>query len=321
MYKTPILLLFFNRPETTQKVFDQIKQVKPLQLFVSCDGARKGNSEDEKAIKKCKEILETIDWECEVKYNYYTDNQGCNLAVTGGISWFFKNVDKGIILEDDCLPSSYFFNFCEEMLSKYEHDNRISIISGTNFLPNSKKINYDYYFSTLTHIWGWATWKRTWDENVLNITNYQEVKTKNGFLKYKYKKLYINFFNYLFEKVAKDPHCDVTWDYRFFYHNLVNNRLSIIPAVNLVNNIGFDGNGRSGVKKRTESIQLNPQSFKTCNYTQPVSFIPELEFDNYTLLKELKYGIVGTKFALLIKSYLEKKPTLKSKVRRLINKI
>ena len=36
----PVLLMIFNRPETTEKVFNAIRQEKPKRLFVAADGPR-----------------------------------------------------------------------------------------------------------------------------------------------------------------------------------------------------------------------------------------------------------------------------------------
>ena len=104
----PVLFLIFNRPATTQKVFDEIKQVKPSKLFISADGPREGNINDERLCKQARKITDQVDWECDVKYLYRDNNLGCRLAITSGIDWFFEHVDEGIILEDDCIPEIGF---------------------------------------------------------------------------------------------------------------------------------------------------------------------------------------------------------------------
>ena len=44
--KTPVVMMVFNRPENTKKVFEQVQKVKPKQLFVIADGPRKENKKD-----------------------------------------------------------------------------------------------------------------------------------------------------------------------------------------------------------------------------------------------------------------------------------
>ena len=44
----PVLLITFNRPDTTRKVFDAIRKAKPSKLYIFNDGPREGNDEDKK---------------------------------------------------------------------------------------------------------------------------------------------------------------------------------------------------------------------------------------------------------------------------------
>jgi GT2 family glycosyltransferase len=38
--KTPVVFIIFNRPDTTAKVFEAIRQAKPPKLLVIADGPR-----------------------------------------------------------------------------------------------------------------------------------------------------------------------------------------------------------------------------------------------------------------------------------------
>jgi hypothetical protein len=234
---TPILYLVFNRPDIVKQTFPEIQKAEPKQLFIASDGPR--NSEEKKkteAIRKY--ILENINWECEVKTLFREKNLGCKYAVSGAIDWFFENVEQGIILEDDCLPNQSFFRFCQEMLWKYRKDKQIGQISGTNFL----KRNYSrqsYIFSKYGSIWGWATWKRAWenyDVDLKDFENFEKIKFKHS----------LSFFEKQFRRInynkIKKEHFD-TWDYQW---NLIKNRwglLSIVSQNNLIKNIGFGIHG------------------------------------------------------------------------------
>ena len=128
---TPVLFIVFNRLDKTRQVFEAIRQARPPFLYIASDGARfnkEGELEKVQAVRDF--IIQNIDWKCEVKTLFRKKNLGCKYAVSGAISWFFNNVDQGIILEDDCLPSKSFFWYCEELLEKYKHDNSIYLISG-----------------------------------------------------------------------------------------------------------------------------------------------------------------------------------------------
>lgn len=143
-FSIPILFLVFNRPDTTKEVFSEIRKIKPKKLYVAADGAR--NGKDQELIKKVKSIVEKVDWDCEVSYLFREKNMGCKMAVSSAISWFFDNEEKGIILEDDCLPNKSFFLFQERMLNKYEKDERIMMVSGTNSMIEHPETKFDYFF-------------------------------------------------------------------------------------------------------------------------------------------------------------------------------
>ena len=125
--KTGVAIIFFNRPNTLKRVFEAVCKAKPKNLFLVQDGSR--GEEDEEKIKKCREIVEKIDWDCNVYKNYSDVNLGCGKRPQTGISWVFEHVERAIILEDDCVPQNSFFHFCDELLEKYADDKRVLMIS------------------------------------------------------------------------------------------------------------------------------------------------------------------------------------------------
>ena len=155
-FSIPILFLVFNRPETTALVFQEIRKVRPQQLFVAADGPRPDRTGEAEKCAEVKKIVAAVDWPCEVKTLFRDNNLGCRVAVSSAINWFFENVEEGIILEDDCLPHPDFFRFCNELLDYYRNDERIMHIGGNNFQFVNKYGKSSYYFSHYAHIWGWA---------------------------------------------------------------------------------------------------------------------------------------------------------------------
>lgn len=242
MLQTPVLLITFNRPDHTRRVFDEIKKQKPKTLFVFQDGAREVNIQD---VEKCAAVRaifeESLDWNCELK-TYYSDiNLGCGLGPATGITWFFEQVEEGIILEDDCVPVPYFFTFCQKMLSFYKDNPRISFIGGTNFVKSLGKVNSSYYFSNGHHAtWGWASWRRTWMQfdyylDDLTLKEFRKV-IKNYFSNY----LIREYWYEIFDNVKKNRFNESCWDYQFYFSNWKNNQFAVIPNFNLVMNVGSD---------------------------------------------------------------------------------
>jgi len=236
-FDTPVLFIIFNRPETTKKVFEAIRKYKPSKLFVAADGPREGKLGEQERCEEARKITEQIDWPCEVKRLYRKKNLGCKLAVSGAITWFFENVEEGIILEDDCLPNPSFFTFCEQMLELYRNDKKVMCISGDNFLPTQMQKGNGYYFSKYIHIWGWATWRRAWKNYDVNIKDWPEVKKKGIINKYFDSFLEKTYWQTLFGAVYRGK--INTWDYQFVYHVWRNSGFSVAVGVNLVKNVGF----------------------------------------------------------------------------------
>lgn len=122
---TQVLFLIFNRPDTTQRVFDEIRKARPNKLYAAADGPRITNPDDIEKCKAVRDIINQIDWNCKIYTLFREKNLGCKIALSSAIDWFFKNEEEGIILEDDILPHQSFFRFCTELLEKYRNDERI----------------------------------------------------------------------------------------------------------------------------------------------------------------------------------------------------
>lgn len=239
MLNAPILFLIFNRPDHTQKVFWQLRAAKPKRLFIAADGPRPGVSSDKEACRLSRSfVLENIDWDCDVKTLLRDSNMGCGASIAQAISWFFEHVEEGIILEDDCLPDPFFFEFCTALLARYRNDGRIMHISGNNFQYGVKRGAASYYFSAYSHIWGWATWRRSWSRFVYDISGLDHSKLLAGFKLYGFNKREREFWLAIFMKMSETKPNDI-WDYQWAHTIWRNSGLCILPNENLVVNIGF----------------------------------------------------------------------------------
>lgn len=270
-----VLFLIFNRPDTTALVFEQIKKAKPARLYIAADGPRLHKESD---IELCSEVLSVvnnIDWDCDVKRLYRDINLGCKNAVSTAIDWFFEFEEEGIILEDDCLPAQDFFRFCDEMLMRYRHDTRIRHIAGCNLQLGKIWGEASYYFANQTHVWGWATWKRVWNEYDKNLSIYGEDSTltqldnifQDSFLAAEWKRIFL---------ALKNGEID-TWDYQLALINYFNNSLSINPNVNLIQNIGFreDGTHTTNI----DNPYANQPIEKLDKIIHPLFILPEKKAD------------------------------------------
>ncbi len=235
-----VLCIFFARPNQFKQCFEQVKKARPRQLLLWQDGPRAGREDDLKNIELCRQIAEDIDWDCEVYRNYHTENMGCDPSTFNSHQWAFSIVDKCIILEDDLVPSQSFFRFCKELLDKYENDDRIDRICGTNMLDIYEDTPYDYLFSKTGHSWGWASWRRvaeTWNRNYEFMNDEYTVRLlREKGTSPQQQDVFLNLCRQYQEQGV--PY----WEKIIGARSLLHSGLIIYPKVNMVQNVGLDEN-------------------------------------------------------------------------------
>ena len=297
-FQTPILFLIFNRPDTTQKVFDEIKKQKPRHLYIAADWPRENKQLEKEKCEETRNIIKQVDRDCEVKTFFREKNLWCKIAVSSAITWFFDQVEQGIILEDDCLPDESFFWFCEIMLEKYKNDNRIMHISWDCFLPKKRQNSKSYYFSYYNHIWWWATWRRAWKLYDPDIKSYQKFKKTNMIETITPNYFTKQFWLHNFDLVYHNKHD--TRDYQWTYCVWVNHWLAILPWVNLISNIWFSP---SALHTKNESwiSDLPTKKIDYENLIKPQFVLPDIEKIKYT--EEKVFQSFKQYIAILLKKF------------------
>lgn len=268
---SPVLFFIFNRMSTTEKVFEKIREAKPTRLYIASDGPRTHIVGEKDEVSRIREyVLSRVDWDCDVSTLFRDSNLGCKLAISSGIDWFFKHEEEGIILEDDCVPDASLFEFFQEMLSKYRHDDEIGLVTGTSYLFNEHTCEGNYFKSTYTSIWGWATWKRVWQnykvdmsrEDISILKRDPNLNTGISYIDDHYIRSY--------EKISTGE-LD-TWDYQLTYLCKLNNYKTITPVFNLVSNIGVVGTRSAGdghfIDMPTKSMT---KPYSECNHHDSVA--------------------------------------------------
>lgn len=277
-----VLFVIFKRPDFTQRVFDEIRKAQPKRLYVAADGPRADREGEAKFCEESCAIATAIDWDCEVKTLFRQENMGCKDAVSSAITWFFDNEEEGIILEDDCLPCNDFFRFCDAMLERYRYDTRIRHIGGANLQHGQKYGTASYYYSNLTHVWGWAGWRRVWLDYDKTLSRYVVEDVKPRLLQLFGNDMLATDWAEIFTKLRNNQ-ID-TWDYQLTFLNFFNNSLSVIPNVNLITNIGF-GVGSTNAHNENDP-NANIPFGELGEITHPLYVMPERAADLYTLYKD-----------------------------------
>jgi len=273
---TPVALLIFNRPDLTEIVFKAVAQAKPKKLLVVADGPR--FPEEIEKCQKARSIIDRVDWNCEILTNFSEKNLGSPRRCASGLNWIFSEVEEAIVLEDDCLPAPSFFYFCQTLLERYRHDERVMHISGNNFQFGQSRTKYSYYFSKYCHNWGWASWRRAWKYFNLDIKTWPE-SNKAGLIKsvcrnHDEQRYWTSIFERVF--TAESIHWDYAWNYTCWSQN----GLSVLPNSNLVSNIGFRSDATRTTSKNSPHAQLPVTDIWEIEH--PPFIITNLEADTFT---------------------------------------
>jgi len=303
MVETPILFAPYIRPEYARKTFDAIKNAKPKKLYFYSDKAKEGIPEDIEKNNQIRAYINEIDWECDLKTFFRETHVGSvYTSLFAAFDWIFENEEQAIILEEDCVPSMAFFDFCDQLLQKYKDDQRIWVISGNNFIEGYNPNKYDYFYSYFPFLWGWATWKNRWHKVIRESLPYEKIK--------EYK-----LFNQIYAnskaakqalKFTKNIINTPSWDYRFTISMKCNGGLGIIPKENLVSNIGLWG-ANSAVNHSYFHNRMLPvyNKYNICN--PPPFVVSDFGYNNhwftsyYLKKNKLYYKIKNRLLRFLVK--------------------
>jgi len=272
---TPVLLIHFNRPDSTRRQLEALKVVAPQRVWILCDGPRAGRSGEVEKVAEVRALLDALPWPCEVKRLYREHNLGCFRNVSEGISWFLDDCEAGIILEDDILPDPSFFQYCDELLIKYRDAAEVIAIAGHNRKPTPFEMKADYGFSNYFECWGWATWKRAWDQfdptlNAWRDRSVWKVICKRVFRNFRARA----YWEWMFRQV--DLRRRDSWAYRFFLTIWKQRGYVIIPKRNLTENIGFNESGAHTAHFSGLEVTSSEQRFPL-NHPQAITLSPKMD--------------------------------------------
>jgi len=258
-FSVPLLLIAFNRPEPTARVFAVLRQLQPERLYVACDGPRPERPGEAERCSQVRELIEgSIDWPCELQTQYQAANLGCRRGVTAALDWFFDQVEEGIVLEDDILPDPSFFPFCQELLERYRHDTRIGAIAANNHQRSAPADGSSYRFSIYSHCWGWASWRRAWRCNDPNLAGWPAFRG-GGWLEqlggHEFARIWGGWLDAL--HAGRIDTWDMVWQFSCWQQGL----LTVIPEVELVENIGFTSEATHTIDERSPLAERGAIAF------------------------------------------------------------
>lgn len=240
MLQTPVALVLFRRPETTRQVFEAIAGARPRRLFLIADAPRPGVAGEAEACEVARQVVERIDWDCEVTRDYAETNLGCGQRPATGIDAVFRAVDRAIILEDDAVPHPTFFRFCEELLERYAEDERVIQIAGHNFQFGNRRGADSYFFSRWNLCSGaWATWRRAWKLQDMTLAAWPELRETTWLEDIHGDRRAAEYWRLIFDRAHREVGRSDYWDFQWTFACWAHHGLTAIPNVTLASNIGF----------------------------------------------------------------------------------
>lgn len=269
--ETPIILLIFNRSETTRRVFNLVKKIQPKMLFVIADGPRLDRAGESEKCTLTRKVVSDIDWDCKIFKNYSDVNLGCAKRVSSGLEWAFSIVDRAIILEDDCIVDPTFFEFSDKLLADYLDSSHIMSICAQNVQFKRQRTKCSYYFSLYQHCWGWATWRRAWQHFDFEMSLWPQVRDNNLLLDILENPRAVKYWTNIFQStyVGKID----SWYYRWMFACWMQNGLSILPSKNMVSNIGF---GADATHTKTSEKNSQHAAMATYGMSFPLLHPPQI---------------------------------------------
>lgn len=308
-----VLMLVFNRPDVTEQVFQAVRNARPPRLYVAADGPRPGRPQDEETTALVREVFKQVDWPCEVHTRFLTENLGCRNAVSSAIDWFFSKEEQGIVLEDDVLPSPAFFSYCDTMLERYKHDERVFSVVGNNLVEPWYQHPESYFFSKVFFVWGWASWRRAWQHYDVNMAAWSNTRLQVNALPYKpNQKLHHAYWDLVFDLAFKNQIS--TWDHQWTFAHWENDAVCVTPANNLVRNIGFgaDATHTSGSDPEYVKRLQVAQQFVSGSSSPPV-------VDNRAYYEHMSKIVLGISVITWVRLSLRRFPTTFAQLKKISN--
>lgn len=296
----PVVMTVFKRYDCTKQVFEQVKKVKPKKLYVIADGPR--NEEEKVKCEKVRKIFSDIDWDCELITRFLDENYGCAKNSYTGYKWVFSQEEAAIVLEDDCVPNLSFFKFCDEMLDKYKDDERIYQICGSNINGQYSQDNKSYFFHRFGSVWGWASWKRVWDQYDFEMKKWEEpgfqskLRRNIPFRHFVQKALNYDYYH---ENANTSKVSVWTAQYEFIW--ISQSGYCITPAANLINNIG-DGEDSAHMRKKDKLCNRKTYEMEF-PLSHPKILLCDVKFDDIVFNK-ICYGTYFNRVRSMIKYLL-----------------
>jgi hypothetical protein len=164
------------------------------------------------------------------------------------------------------------------LLERYRDDPRVALISGDNFQPVGRAHQDSYYFSRYVHVWGWASWRRTWKLYDVTMAAWPAARDAALLRGYFSRGRDVQYWTAIFDAVHAGA-ID-TWDYQVLFSCWLRNALTILPNVNLISNIGHGADATHTAE--SSPFAALPAHEMTFPLRHPSDVAPDTRADDYS---------------------------------------
>ena len=261
MCLSPVVLFTYNRPWHTRQTVEALQKnelADRSDLFIYSDSPK--DEQTEKAVKKVREYIHTIDGFKTVTIREREENMGLAGSIIDGVTAVVNEYGRVIVLEDDLVTSPFFLRYMNDALNLYKYEEKVISIHGYSY-PLSEKLPSTFFLRG-ADCWGWATWKRGWDlfeEDGQKLLN--ELEEKRLARLFDFNEAY-GYMQMLRDQIAGKNN---SWAVRWYASAFLRECLTLYPGISLICNIGLDGagthcgtSGAFDVKMAQEPISVRP---------------------------------------------------------------
>lgn len=239
MRYAPIVIFAFNRLDSLKRSVGSLLrnvEAKNSDLYVFVDGPRSEKEGEQEKVKAVQDYVRSIEGFKSVTWKFSDNNKGCAMSVISGTTEVIEEYGRVIVVEDDLYVSMSFLHYMNEMLDRFEGDERVMQVSGySSKLTRPCDYTWDVYLSERAHSWSWGTWKNRWETIDWDVSDFGRLRT-NRKMQADFCKRGSDLYGMLRDYMAGKNN---SWYIRFNYSMYKQKRYSVCPIRSLVRNDGF----------------------------------------------------------------------------------
>lgn len=255
----PIILFVYNRPKHTRRTLAALEKnflAADSLLYIISDASK--NADSVEAVNEVRSIIREP-WNFKhITIIERRRNWGLADNVIDGVTKIMNEHGRAIVLEDDLETAPYALTYFNDALLRYQDETRVMEISGYMYpVANPKRLPKSFFFR-VANSWGWATWKRAWDQFDPDIN-----RLTANFDRQDIKHFSIDGTENFWKQVKAFKAGKInSWAIRWYLSVFKNDGLVLYPRESMVQNIGTDGSGTHSDADNIYYVQLAHRKMK-----------------------------------------------------------